>query len=519
MGFKITYSVLEADMDAVHASFDEALAKAKAAIGGEYPSYIGGEAHRTGDLLASDSPTDTRIELARAHAVRVSDLDRVVEIAQAGQKRWARVPWQEKVAIFHRTADLISSRAMDMSAVMAMEVGKNRMEALGEVEESADLLRYYAGQLEQAEGYVKPLTKLSEREDTRSVLRPFGVFVVISPFNYPMALAAGMMAGALLGSNSVIWKASEDTPWCSELLYRALIDGGIPADAMQMINGRGEDVGDALVHHPGIDGAVFTGSRPVGHRIFRAMTSSTVKPWIRPCFLEMGGKNAAIVDVGANLDDAIAGCHHSAFGLTGQKCSAMSRIYVHESLRDALIEGIAAKASKMVIGDPTRRDVYMGPAINDEAVARFVKASQAAKADGTVLFGGERLTGGEYEHGRFVAPTLVEVPREHWLETTELFLPFATVSTFTDRDDAMSRVNGVEYGLTGGYYGAEVDWYLDNVHSGCVYTNRAAGATTGAWPGVQAFCGWKNSGSTGKGFCGPYYVSQYMREQSHTRVM
>ena len=116
--------------------------------------------------------------------------------------------------------------------------------------------------------------------------------------------------------------------------------------------------------------------------------------------------------------------------------------------------------------------------INDEAVARFVKASQAAKADGTVLFGGERLTGGEYEHGRFVAPTLVEVPREHWLETTELFLPFATVSTFTDRDDAMSRVNGVEYGLTGGYYGTEVDWYLDNVHSGCVYTNRAAGATT-----------------------------------------
>ncbi len=519
MGFKITYSVLDADMEDVHRQFDTALEAAKAEIGGEYTSFIGGEAHRTGDLIASDNPADTRVTLANVHAAGVEDVDRIMEIAQRGQRSWSKVSWQEKVATLNRAADIISSRAPKWAAIMAMEVGKNRMEALGEVEEAADLLRYYSGQLEQAEGFVKPLTKLSPNEDTRSVLRPFGVFLVIAPFNYPMALAAGMISGALLGGNSVVFKPSEDTPWCASLLYQAFMEGGVPSDALQIVHGRGETVGDALVHHPAVDGAVFTGSRAVGHRIYRAMTGSTVKPWIRPCFLEMGGKNAAIVDEGADLQTAITGCYKSAFGLTGQKCSALSRIYVHASLRDELVAGITAMAADMVVGDPTRREVFMGPAINDEAVARFVKASQAAKADGTVLFGGERLTGGEFDHGRYVAPTLVEVPRDHWLETTELFLPFSIVSTFTDRDDVMTRVNAVEYGLTGGYYGAQVDWYLDHVEAGCLYTNRAAGATTGAWPGVQAFCGWKNSGSTGKGFCGPYYVSQYMREQSHTRVM
>jgi 1-pyrroline-5-carboxylate dehydrogenase len=517
MTFRITYSVLDADMSEVHALFDTALASAREKAGIEVPSWVNGEARWGGAPIESRNPADTRQLLATAHSASLADVDAAVAAARVAQRQWAATTWQHKVATLRRAADLISERRAELAAIMALEVGKNRLESLGDVEESADLLRYYAGQLEEAQGFVKPLTKLSPNEDVRSVLRPWGVFVVIAPFNFPTALAAGMSSGALLGGNAVILKPSEDAPWCADGLYHAMIDAGVPAGLFQVLHGTGETIGDALVKHPGIDGVVFTGSFAVGHAIYRYMTSDVV----RPCFLEMGGKNAAIIAEDADLNTAIEGCWRSAFGLSGQKCSALSRVYVHSSLKDAFIAGLKAKADALVVGDPTDRNVYMGPVINAASVARFEKAAAAAAADGTIHAGGAVLRDHNLAHGFFVAPTIVEVPHDHWIERDELFLPFVCVSAFDDLDDAMARVNNNRYGLTGGFYSADdakVDWYLDHVEAGCVYTNRAAGATTGAWPGVQAFCGWKGSGSSGKGGCGPYYVAQFMREQSRTRV-
>lgn len=517
MTFRITYSVLDADMSEVHAAFDDGLSSARGKRGAVVPSWIDGEAVESGELLSSHSPIDGAL-LCQAHAAPVSDLDRAIAAAKRAQREWAALPWQERVSTVRKAADLISARRMEFSAVMAMEVGKNRLESMGDVEESADLLRYYAGQLEAAEGFVTPLQPLSANEDVRSVLRPYGVFAVIAPFNFPAALSAGMSGGALLGGNAVILKPAEDTPWCTEYLYQCFADAGFPRGLFQVLHGRGEVIGDALVRHKGIDGVAFTGSTAVGQHIFRIMTEKRVKP----VFMEMGGKNPAIVAADANLDDAVTGVYKSIFGLSGQKCSACSRVYVHNSLKDAFIEKMLAKVAEMKIGDPTDKDVYMGPVINAEAVARFEDAVARARKDGSVLCGGERLTEGALSAGHFVAPTLVEVPRDHWLEKNELFLPFAMIAGFDDLDDAMARANDVDYGLTAGVYSADdatVDWFLDNIEAGCVYTNRAAGATTGAWPGVQAFCGWKGSGSTGKGGCGPYYVAQFMREQSHTRVL
>lgn len=517
MSFRITYSVLNADMSEVHALFDDALQKARDAMGLELPSWIDGEARWSGQTHEVRNPADTRQLLARVHFATRADIDDAVVAAQRAQKQWAALAWTERVAAMRRAADLISERRAELAAIMALEVGKNRLESLGDIEESADLMRYYAGQLEEAQGFVKPLTKLSPNEDVRSVLRPYGVFTVIAPFNFPTALAAGMSSGALLGGNAVILKPSEETPWCAEGLYQALTDAGLPRGLFQVLHGRGETVGDALVKHPGVDGVVFTGSFPVGHSIYRHMTEQRV----RPCFLEMGGKNAAIVAEDADMSLAIEGCWRSAFGLSGQKCSALSRIYVHSSRKQELIDGLVAKAKGLTIGDPTRREVYMGPVINEASVARYERAAAAARADGTVHFGGTRLSGPEYDHGHFVAPTIAEVPGGHWIESTELFLPFVIVSAFDDFGDALARTNASEYGLTGGVYSASeatIAEYLDRIEAGCVYVNRAAGATTGAWPGVQAFCGWKASGSSGKGGCGPYYVAQFMREQSRTRV-
>lgn len=517
MTFRITYSVLDADMSEVHAAFDVALTSAREKRGAVVPSWVDGEAVETGTFLESHSPIDGAL-LCKAHVADVAHVDRALVAAKRAQREWAALPWQDRVATVRKAADLISERRMEFSAVMAMEVGKNRLESMGDVEESADLLRYYAGQLEQAEGFVKPLQKLSPNEDVRSMLRPYGVFAVIAPFNFPAALAAGMSGGALLGGNAVILKPAEDTPWCTEYLYQCFADAGFPTGLVQVLHGPGEVIGDALVRHKGIDGVAFTGSTAVGQHIFRIMTAQRVKP----VFMEMGGKNPAIVAADANLEDAVTGVYKSIFGLSGQKCSACSRVYVHKSLKDAFVEKMLAKVSEMAIGDPTDKDVYMGPVINEEAVARFEKAVAMAKADGAVLCGGERLTEGALGDGHFVAPTLVEVPRDHWLEKNELFLPFAMIASFDELEDAMERANDVDYGLTAGVYSASddtVQWFLDNIEAGCVYTNRPAGATTGAWPGVQAFCGWKGSGSTGKGGCGPYYVAQFMREQSHTRVL
>ncbi len=517
MSFRITYSVLDADLTQLHAEFDQALAAVRGGLGAEHPSFIAGEPVRSGDLLDSLNPATQEV-LGRFHRTPVSEVDRVVRVSREAQKKWGATPWQERARILRRAADLISERRMALSAIMSLEVGKTRLESLGDVEESADLLRYYAGQLEEAQGFVKPLARLSPKEDTRSVLRPYGVFVVISPFNFPLALAAGMSAGVLLGGNSVILKPSEEAPWCAEGLYHALHDAGLPPGVFQLVHGEGESLGAALVAHPGIDGANFTGSHPVGMDIHRRLTAHSV----RPAFLELGGKNPAIVCRDADLEMAIEGCYRSAFGLSGQKCSALSRIYVHESLKRDFIAGLADKARALKAMDPLLPSAYLGPVINAASVKRFERAAAEAREGGTVHAGGGRpQMEGALARGHFVEATVAELPHAHRLMRDELFLPFVGVAGFSTLDEALRLANDCQYGLTAGIFSRDpedVEAFMDRAEAGVLYANRRTGATTGAWPGVQSFCGWKSSGGSGKGGCGPYYVSQFMREQSQTRM-
>jgi 1-pyrroline-5-carboxylate dehydrogenase len=519
MTFRITYSVLDADMTEIHRQFDGALAEVRARLGATFPSYVAGKPVESGELLESRAPADTRTVLARFHKPPAGVLDRAVAAARAAQKKWAGMTWKDRVRIVRAAADLISQRRLPLSAIMAMEVGKNRLESLGDVEEAADLLRYYATQVEETNGFSRPLGKLSPNEDTRSVLRPYGVFAVISPFNFPTALAAGMSSAALLGGNAVILKPSEDTPWCGEGLYQAFTDAGLPEGLFQLLHGDGESIGKALVRHPGIDGVAFTGSAKVGMDIHQVM-SSTGRA--RPALLELGGKNPAIVCDDADLAAAVEGCARSSFGLSGQKCSALSRIYVQHGVRDEFISRLVARAAEITIGDPTRADVYMGPVINAAAVARYERAVADAKKDGAILAGGQRLTTGDLAHGHFVTPTVAGVPRGHRLARDELFLPFVTVEPFETLDEALALANDVDYGLTAGIFTGDpekVEQFMQSCEAGVLYANRKTGATTGAWPGVQSFCGWKASGSTGKGGCGPYYVMQFAREQSQTRML
>jgi 1-pyrroline-5-carboxylate dehydrogenase len=299
---------------------------------------------------------------------------------------------------------------------------------------------------------------------------------------------------------------------------QAYIAAGVPKGVVNMVMGPGDTVGQALQGHPGIDGIVFTGSYEVGMKLFHGFS----KAWPRPCIVEMGGKNPAIVTRNADLDEAAEGIMRSAFGFGGQKCSANSRVYVERPVHDELVRLLVEKTEKIQLGDPLVRANWLGPIIDQRAVDRHQTAVSEARRDGTVFTGGEHLTDGDLSRGFYVEPTVVGgLPTSHRLFRDELFAPFTAVAAVDSLDEALRLANDNVLGLTAGVYSedkAEVKQFLDNIQAGVTYVNRRAGATTGAWPGIQAFGGWKGSGSTGKAGLSMYYVAQFMREQSRTIV-
>ncbi|HEX6868459.1 MAG TPA: aldehyde dehydrogenase family protein, partial [Candidatus Limnocylindrales bacterium] len=331
---KITYATLRADNEDLHTGFEEAVARVRAGLGDHHRNFVDGT-WRDGDgTFDVRSPIDRDIVLGTFARGTAADVDAAVAAARAAQPAWAATPWPERLAIVRKAAELISDRLMDDAAVMSFEVGKNRIEALGEVEESADLIRYYAQTMEDNAGYDHPLDNLGDAAvHTRSILRPHGVFAVVSPFNFPMALAAGPTSAAMMAGNTVVFKPSSASPLSAIKLMEAYIDAGVPAGVVNLVMGPGETVGQALQDHPGIDGIVFTGSYEVGMRLFHSFS----KQWPRPCIVEMGGKNPAIVTRHADLDEAAEGIMRAAFGFGGQKCSANSRVYVEREVHDEFV--------------------------------------------------------------------------------------------------------------------------------------------------------------------------------------
>ena len=512
---KITYATLSADNEELQAAFDAAVERARAELGRTYPMLIGGEARLSDDTFEDRSPIDRELVVARFPIGSRQDVRDAVSAARAAYPAWRDTPWRDRLTVLRRAADLISERQFDYAALMSLEVGKTRLEALGDVEETADLIRYYGDEFEKADGFVKPLGSLSAAEKTRSVLRPYGVFAVISPFNFPMALAGGPSAGALIAGNTVVLKPSSDAPLLGWKFGEALRDAGLPDGVFNLVTGPGETVGAELEENPGIDGMVFTGSYEVGMQLHRGFT----KDYPRPIITEMGGKNPAIVTRHADLDEAAEGAMRSAFGFDGQKCSALSRVYVERPVAREFVDRLVEKVRGITVGDPTLRESWMGPVINEKALGKFRTAVEEARAEGgTVEIGGTV----DDSTGFYPTPTVVTgLPLDHRLFRDELFVPFLVVGEVDSLDQALTEANDTPYGLTAGIFSrddAEVKRFLDTIQAGVVYVNRRAGATTGAWPGIQSFGGWKGSGSSGKGGLGPYYVQQFLREQSQTVI-
>ncbi|MBK7917257.1 MAG: aldehyde dehydrogenase family protein [Chloroflexi bacterium] len=512
---KVTYSTLSSPNPRLHQLYDEAVERAKANFGKNYPLFINGEERFAEKTFAKHSPINLDWVMGHFQYGTEQDVDDAIAAARAAFPKWSGMPWQERIAIMRKAADLISDRLFDMGANMSLEIGKNRLEALGDVEETADLIRYNCDAIEKNNNFAFDLLAESDRHHNRSVLKPYGVWVVISPFNFPGALAGGPAGAALIAGNTVVLKPATDTPLTSWFLTECFRDAGVPAGAFNFITGSGRVVGERLVTHPGVDGITFTGSYDVGMHILRTFAQGR---YPRPVIAEMGGKNPTIITNKADLDKAAMGVMRSAFGLQGQKCSACSRVYVHADVKDAFMEKLLALTKEIHVGDPTQKENWMGPVANKGAFEDYKKFVADLRQDGEIVFGGEVLAG----NGYFAAPTIVDnLPHDHYLWKQEMFLPIVTVHAFTDLDDAMAKANDVEYGLTAGFFSeddAEIQWWLNNIQAGVLYVNRASGATTGAWPGYQSFGGWKGSGSTGKAAGSFYYIQQYMHEQSQTII-
>lgn len=515
---KITYASLSAPGEEVHREYEAALERVRAGLGQTHGLLMGGKRRETPHAFPDVNPSDTRQTLGRFALASPQDVNDAVAAAQAAYQEWGRMRWRDRVTLIQKAADLIREHAAELAALMSLEAGKSRFEALGDASEAADLLSYYAGQMEAHDGFERPLGRLSPSEETKSVLRPYGVWAVISPFNFPVALAAGMAGGALVAGNTVVLKPASDTPYAAFRLAELLEAAGLPPGTVNLVTGRGEEAGLALVDHPEVAGLVFTGSREVGERIARRFIAKRLRPFIA----EMGGKNPVIVTARADLGKAVEGIARSAFGLSGQKCSACSRVYVDRQVATPFMERLVEKTKTLKVGDPTTRDVFTGPVINARAVATFEAAAAEARRDGRILLGGQRLTEGECAHGHFVAPTIVDrLPLDHRLFWDELFVPFLVVGEVRSVEEAITSANRSEYGLCAGIFSEdpdEVRQFFDRIEAGVIYANRPGGATTGAWPGVNSFGGWKASGSSGKGALGPYYVQQFLREQSQTWV-
>lgn len=520
--FRLTYATMFDPPPSLHQLFEEALEGLRPRLGHEYPLTIGGREVRCGQKLEDRSPADLDLVLGVFQQGDATEADQAVQAAAKAFPAWSRVPWPERVTILRRAAEIIRLRCFTMAAAVALSVGKNRMEALGDVVETADLLDYACDQMELHQGFQSelgrdPLPGLEARN--QSLLRPYGPWLVVSPFNFPCALSGGPAGAALLAGNTVVLKCASDTPLGPRLLADCFLEAGLPEGAFNFLSGPGGPLGQTLVSHPDLAGVTFTGSHQVGMGIHRLWAQG---PHVRPVILELGGKNPAIVTKNADLATAALGVMRSAFGLQGQKCSACSRVFVEKPVYDEFAQRLLALAQSLAVGDPTRREVYLGPVINRRAQDEYRGYCAELAQAGELLCGGRVLDQGELARGCFCAPTVAAgVGLEHRLWRQEMFLPITMLAPVADLDEALALANDCAYGLTAGLYGseAEADRFFEEMVAGVCYANRPTGATTGAWPGMQPFGGCKASGAMGKNAGGPHYLQLYMREQVRARVL
>ena len=521
MASRVTYVTVAGD-ERTDTEYEAALERLRHNVDEYHPMYIAGQPVQSEDgEFEHRSPIDTSIVVGHFQKGTRRHAGLAIKAAKRSLEAWSHLQWQQRVRIMRRVADLIDQRKYEIAAAITYEVGKTRLEASAEASEAADAIRYYANLMEENDGYTKKLSPGAPGENCRMVSKPYGVWVIISPFNFPFMLANGMALGALITGNTIVFKPTSEAPLTALMLCEIYRDAGVPKGVMNYVTGPGPEFEEEFTSNPDVAGIAFTGSRDVGLRLRRKFLMN--QPYPKPIVLEMGSKNPTIVTASADLKKAAEGIVRAAYGYGGQKCSATSRVYVQDSVKSQFMAILTARVKELVVGDPRRKDVFLGPLINHAAVDRFTKVVEDAKrGGGTIVYGGHVLRDGHLNRGHYVEPTIITgLPKDHRLFKEELFLPLIVVDEFKALDEALGKANDTEYGLTAGIFAEdpqEIQEFTNKIEFGVAYANRRGGATTGAWPGAQTFVGWKSSGATGKGIGGPHYLLSFIREQSQTIV-
>jgi 1-pyrroline-5-carboxylate dehydrogenase len=502
-----------------HDRYEKALEQIRSEFGRTYTMIIGGSEVTTEDRVVHTSPIDTRIVLGYLPVGNVSHVRKAVAAAKKAFEQWALTEYKERVRICRVTADIVADRKFELAAWVTFENGKNRYEAIADIDEAIDFLRYYSEAIEENNGFETIMKSAYPNERSMSVMKPYGVWGVIAPFNFPAAIFTGMTTGAIITGNTVVTKPSSNTPIIARKFAEIFKQAGLPDGVFNLVIGPGDKIGTELVSNKDVAGIVFTGSREIGFQMAKEIGKTRPKLLIA----ELGGKNPVIVTETADIDKAVEGVLKAAFGYSGQKCSACSRVYIHRKVRDEFLRRLVEKTKNLPIGSPLDSNTFVGPLANKEAYRKYRKYIKVAEKDGKVLVGGAVRKEDNLKYGYYVDPTIVVgLPRKHRLFKEEMFVPILCATDYEQFDDAIKHVNYSEYGLTAGLFtknNEEIKRFLEYIEAGVVYVNRRASATTGALVGCQPFGGWKDSGTRGKGAGGPHYLLEFMREQSQTIIV
>lgn len=482
-----------------------AIAKLEKGLGLFIPARVAGRDVQTERRILSVDPADPAVVVASSASASVGDVERAVTSAARAFKDWSRRPQLERSDVMFAAAGWLRRHRFEAAALQVFEAGKGWAEADGDVCEAIDYLEYYGREgLRIAEGGK---VQSPPGEENRLFYRGRGVTAVISPWNFPLAIPTGMTVASLVTGNTVVLKPAEQTPATAQLLVRALLEGGLPEDALAFLPGVGEEIGDALVTHPEIVSVAFTGSKAVGLHLNEV--GARVSPGqreVRRVFAEMGGKNALVIDSDADLDVAVPAAIQSAFGFAGQRCSAASRLVVLSSVHDVFLDRFVEAAKALRIGPPRQRATEMGPVIDEDALKRITAWQERAGEFGEVVLAREDLPG----RGYFVGPTIVAgVSPEAEIAREEIFGPVVAVMRAGSFEEAIGLANTSQYALTAGVISrspAHISYAAEELDAGNIYINRTI---TGAVVGRQPFGGHKMSGF-GQKAGGPDYLFQFV---------
>jgi len=491
-------------------AMENALREVRSRLGHEYDLVIGGRRIKTEGKIISINPARPR-EVVGVHQMAVAEhVELAMSAAQQAFTSWSRRSLPERAETLFRAAHIIRERKFELCAWLTYEVGKNWVEADADVGETIDFLEFYGREALRLHGAATPIQLPGERNVLRYI--PLGVGAVIPPWNFPLAIMAGMTAAAIVSGNTVILKPSGDAPTIAAIFFSILEQAGLPDGVVNFCPGAGSKFGSALVAHPQTRFIAFTGSKAVGLEIHESAARTALgQHFIKRTILEMGGKDSIVVEPDCDLDSAVEGVVASAFGFNGQKCSACSRVIAHESVYDLFCERLQQRTAELRQGDPAE-NFSVGPVINEAAFQSILNYIEIGKSEGRLLTGGHAIPNAD--SGYYIAPTVIaDVAPSARIALEEIFGPVLAVIKSRSFDEALAIANNTEYGLTGSLYSRsreKLSRAAEEFHVGNLYFNRKC---TGAMVGAHPFGGFNMSGTDSKAG-GPDYLLLFTQAKS-----